>query len=101
MEAGVFLFIFAYSLASRKKLSMPQSSQTRSFLLVYCLLFALSVFAEYLAILTVGVSVSTMVFAIAPGLNALLCLAFLNEKLSIRQYAGIALMIASLAVLSA
>ncbi|MFH1056460.1 MAG: DMT family transporter [Candidatus Micrarchaeota archaeon] len=99
MEGGLFIGISAYALLSRKKLSLPKSGQGLLFL-SYVALFALAAVSMNISLLTNGVPLTTLITASAPGLTAIISRVFLKEKLSLRQYAGILLLVISLAVLS-
>lgn len=101
MEGGVLVALAVYLLASRKKITVPASGRVRLMALFYVLLFCVGVIAMNFSLLRAGVSMSSMITAAAPGLTALLAFLLLKEKLSKTQYAGIALLVGSLIMLSA
>ena len=100
MESGVFLAIALFLLLQGKKLSLSNTPNMRSMILFYVLLFSVGVVAMNLSLIYAGVSLSSMITAAAPGLTAILAFLVLKEKLSKIQYAGIALLIFSLVLLS-
>jgi len=100
MEGGVLIVLAACFLAFGKKLVFPPSAELRWFTFFYVVLFAAGVIFGNLSFLAIGVSLTSLITATAPALNALMARIFLKEKLTKTQYAGIVLLIASLALLS-
>ena len=100
MEAGVLVVLAVFFMAKRKKLAVPKSFEEKKLVVLYVFLFAAGVIFGNLSLLAVGVSLTSLVTATAPALNALAAWVFLKEKLSRNQYVGIALLIASLILLS-
>ncbi len=100
MEGGVLLAIALFILATRKKVSLSKAPNVRKMVVIYVLFFSIGVVSMNLSLLNAGVSLSSMISAAAPGLTAITAFLVLKEKLSKIQYAGIALLIVSLAMLS-
>lgn len=100
MESGVFLAIALFIFLTRRKISLSKAPSVKKMVLAYVILFTIGVIAMNLSLLYAGVSLSSMITAAAPGLTAIIAFVTLKEKLSKIQYAGIALLIVSLALLS-
>ena len=100
MEGGVLLGIALFFLLQKKKITLSKAGNVPAMLLSYVVLFSIGVVSMNLSLLYAGVSLSSMITAAAPGLTAIIAFLVLKEKLSKLQYAGIALLIASVVMLS-
>lgn len=100
MEAGVWAGLAGYILFSRKEIKLAAPRETVPLLLFAAVLFVVGAFSFNISFVLVGVSLTTLIDAVSPGLTALIAFVFLGEQLSKRQYWGLFLMIASLAILT-